>query len=198
MLTNVNLCSLSSWTREDASEWVLTLGMVEPSIANVARDLSQEFVNQNVTGAKIAGGLLDRGALYFAFGMEVCAQSLLDSHIRMRIVKTVQGSNTQGDGLIFIFVKCSKISARALADIGGPKCTYTRFLDTCTRETHALLLLRMILLHAHLQDMNTAQFFANVILDLNKGSESPTCYLPWSWTQQTPGSPMNKVCTDVF
>jgi len=73
VLTNVNLCSLSSWTREDASEWVLTLGMVEPSIANVARDLSQEFVNQNVTGAKIAGGLLDRGALYFAFGMEVCA-----------------------------------------------------------------------------------------------------------------------------
>ena len=55
----------------------------------------------------------------------------------------------------------------------------------------------IILLLAQLQDMNTAQFFANVILDLNKGSESPTCYLPSSWTQQTPG-PLNKVCTDVF
>ena len=62
--------SLSSWTKEDAAEWVLTLGMIEPSIRTVSRDLSQEFVNQNVTGAKIAGGLLDRGALHFAFGLE--------------------------------------------------------------------------------------------------------------------------------
>ena len=75
MLTCVHLRSLSSWTKEDAAEWVMTLGMIEPSINNVARDLSQEFVNQNVTGAKIAGGLLDRGALHFAFGLEVCMQT---------------------------------------------------------------------------------------------------------------------------
>lgn len=106
VLTYVNLCSLSSWTREDASEWVLTLGMVEPSIANVARDLSQEFVNQNVTGAKIAGGLLDRGALYFAFGMEVC-EFLQDSHIRMRIVKIRTTGYRSGRW------SCSFLSARA-------------------------------------------------------------------------------------
>lgn len=98
--------SLSSWTKEDAAEWVLTLGLLDSSIKSVARKLSQEFVNQNVTGAKIAGGLLDRGALHFAFGLE---------------------------------------------------------------------------------DMNQAQFFANAIADLNKASEAPKCYTPWSWAQQTAG-----------
>ena len=45
--------------------------------------------------------------------------------------------------------------------------------------------------------MNIAQFFANVILDLNKGSEAPKCYMPWSWSQQTPG-PMKVVCECVL
>jgi len=111
----VTVRSLSSWTKEDAAEWVLTLGMIEPAIRNVARDLSQEFVNQNVTGAKIAGGLLDRGALHFAFGLD---------------------------------------------------------------------------------DMNIAQFFANVILDLTKGQDAPKCYVPWSWSQQTAG-PVQQVKLDT-
>ena len=54
----ITVRSLSSWTKEDAAEWILTLGMIEPTIRSVSRQLSQEFVNQNVTGAKIAGGLV--------------------------------------------------------------------------------------------------------------------------------------------
>ena len=102
----VTVRSLSSWTKEDAAEWVLTIGMIEPSVRSVSRTLSQEFVTQNVTGAKIAGGLLDRGALHFAFGLE---------------------------------------------------------------------------------DMQIAQFFANVILDLNKGQEAAKCYVPWAWSTKDPG-----------
>ena len=102
----ISVRSLSSWTKEDAAEWVLTLGMIEPTIRAISRTLSQEFVSQNVTGAKIAGGLLDRGALHFAFGLE---------------------------------------------------------------------------------DMQVAQFVANVILDLNKGHDGIKCCLPWSWTLQMPG-----------
>jgi hypothetical protein len=36
----------------------------------MAKSLSDEFVKQNVTGEKIAGGLLDKGALHFAFKIE--------------------------------------------------------------------------------------------------------------------------------
>jgi len=67
----------------------------------MAKSLSDEFVKQNVTGEKIAGGLLDKGALHFAFKIE---------------------------------------------------------------------------------EMRTAEFFAMVIADLAKGSDAPSCYLPWSWT----------------
>jgi len=66
----VTVRSLASWSKEDAAEWVQTLAHMEVQIKVLARALAQEFIRQNVTGAKIAGGLLDRGALHFAFGIE--------------------------------------------------------------------------------------------------------------------------------
>lgn len=92
---------LSSWTREDASRWVLSIGNVDPAVSQTAAQLAQEFVRQNVTGAKIAGGLLDRGALHFAFGIE---------------------------------------------------------------------------------DMSTAELFAKIIHDLNRGIDAPQVYPPLTWT----------------
>jgi hypothetical protein len=65
----------------------------------------------------------------------------------MRIVKTVQRVLLR-EMVIFIFVgKCAYAhwcevfwpqNFCALAEIWGPKCTYARFLDTFTRQTHAL------------------------------------------------------------
>jgi hypothetical protein len=96
-------------------------------------------------------------------------------------------------------VKCFGPKISAPLRKSGDRNARTRAFSTPSRARRTLSPTHAVhdILHAHLQDMNTAQFFANVILDLNKGSESPTCYLPWSWTQQTPG-PLNKVCTDVF
>jgi hypothetical protein len=66
----ITVLPLSSWTKEDAAEWVISLSHQEPQIKSISRALHQEFIRQTVTGAKIAGGLLDRGALHFAFGIE--------------------------------------------------------------------------------------------------------------------------------
>jgi len=66
----VQVRALSTWTKEDAAEWVQTLAHQEGQMKSVARALAQEFIRQSVTGAKIAGGLLDRGALHFAFGID--------------------------------------------------------------------------------------------------------------------------------
>ena len=62
--------ALGTWTKEDARDWISTLGFVEPRLAPVAAALSDQFIRQGVTGAKVAGGLLDRGAFHFAFGIE--------------------------------------------------------------------------------------------------------------------------------
>lgn len=67
---NLSVRPLSSWTKEDASQWVQTLAPIDAAISAPCRALGQEFLVQNVTGAKIAGGLLDRGALHFAFHIE--------------------------------------------------------------------------------------------------------------------------------
>ena len=61
---------LSTWTKEDARDWITTLGYAEPRLAPVVAALSEQFIRQGVTGAKVAGGLLDRGAFHFAFGIE--------------------------------------------------------------------------------------------------------------------------------
>ena len=44
--------------KQDASEWVATLAHYDPALKAMAKSLSEEFVSQTVTGAKIAGLLL--------------------------------------------------------------------------------------------------------------------------------------------
>ena len=61
---------VAGWTAADARDWAAGLGWWEPRLAPVAQALADRFLRQGVTGAKMAGGLLDRGAFHFAFGVE--------------------------------------------------------------------------------------------------------------------------------
>ena len=66
----VGVTHLSVWTREDAKSWLETLRPVQAQVGAVIPQLASEFIRQNVSGAKIVAGLLDRGALHFAFQLE--------------------------------------------------------------------------------------------------------------------------------
>ena len=79
----ITVRSLSSWTKEDAAEWILTLGMIEPTIRSVSRELSQEFVNQNVTGAKIAGGLVSPCVPLMSISLSLSPSLSLWPYVRM-------------------------------------------------------------------------------------------------------------------
>jgi hypothetical protein len=61
---------VAEWSTADARDWAAGLGWCEPRLAPVAPALADRFLRQGVSGAKIAGGLLDRGAFHFAFGVE--------------------------------------------------------------------------------------------------------------------------------
>mmetsp|Transcript_48290 Transcript_48290/g.114899 ORF Transcript_48290/g.114899 Transcript_48290/m.114899 type:complete len:1308 (-) Transcript_48290:123-4046(-) len=67
---NIEVRGLDTWSKEDAASWAMTLGQLTPQLKVTSRHLANEFRKQGVTGSKIAGGLLDRGALHFAFGIE--------------------------------------------------------------------------------------------------------------------------------
>ena len=66
----VAVTHLSVWTKEDARAWLETLRPVQAQVGAVIPSLASEFIRQNVSGAKIVAGLLDRGALHFAFGLD--------------------------------------------------------------------------------------------------------------------------------